>query len=40
VVGAVLIAAVYVDQTRRASALRGGTRPRLNRLSSRPAGAS
>jgi ribose transport system permease protein len=40
VVGAVLIAAVYVDQTRRASALRGGTRPRLNRLLSRPAGAS
>jgi ribose transport system permease protein len=40
VVGAVLIAAVYVDQTRRASALRGGTRPRLNRLFSRPAGAS
>jgi ribose transport system permease protein len=40
VVGAVLIAAVYVDQTRRASALRGGTRPRLNRLLSRPAGSS
>ncbi len=31
VVGAVLVAAVYVDQTRRASALRGG-RPRLLRL--------
>ncbi|BEP14139.1 ABC transporter permease [Acidothermaceae bacterium B102] len=40
VVGAVLIAAVYVDQTRRASALRGGTRPRLNRLLTRPSGSS
>jgi ribose transport system permease protein len=40
VVGAVLIAAVYVDQTRRASALRGGTRPRLNRLLNRPASSN
>jgi ribose transport system permease protein len=37
VVGAVLIAAVYVDQTRRATALRGGSRPRLSRLVSRSA---
>jgi ribose transport system permease protein len=32
VVGAVLITAVYVDQQRRASALRGGSRPRMNNL--------
>ena len=32
VVGAVLIAAVYVDQQRRAAALRGGGRPRMNNL--------
>jgi ribose transport system permease protein len=36
VVGAVLIGAVYVDQSRRASALRGGSRPRLSRLLNRP----
>ncbi len=35
VVGAVLIAAVYVDQSRRAAALRGSTRPRISRLWSR-----
>jgi ribose transport system permease protein len=40
VVGAVLIGAVYVDQNRRASALRGGRRPRLSRLVSRPAASS
>ena len=32
VVGAVLIAAVYVDQQRRASALRGSSRPRMSGL--------
>ena len=32
VVGAVLIAAVYVDQQRRAAALRGGSRPRMSNL--------
>jgi ribose transport system permease protein len=32
VVGAVLIAAVYVDQQRRAAALRGGSRNRVNGL--------
>jgi ribose transport system permease protein len=32
VVGAVLIAAVYVDQERRAAALRGGSGPRLSNL--------
>ena len=35
VVGAVLIAAVYVDQQRRAAALRGGGRPRMSGLLNR-----
>ena len=35
VVGAVLIAAVYVDQRRRAAALRGGGRQRMGHMLSR-----
>jgi hypothetical protein len=31
-VGAILIAAVYIDQQRRAAVLRGGGRPRMNSL--------